>query len=392
MPSAEPTPGELADWAADWAASGSVWLTGRPDGPPLVPPGRGATWIRESLASLGLRMPGLLGERAAYLGLGRSAPWSCGGAFRILAGRDGWLGVSLSRPSDLELVPALVQASPQAEDPWDAVAAWAARTGVVEAEERLRLLGLPGGAVPEQAPRDRPGVVTTVLGARRHASGPAVVVDLTGLWAGPLCAHLLGLGGARVVKVESATRPDGARQGSPEFFELLHAGHEQLRLDLRADVDQLRRLVAEADLVLEASRPRALRQLGLDAEEVVAAGTSWLSITARGRASDAVGFGDDVAASAGLVVRPDGVPIPAGDALADPLAGVAAAVAAHEALASDEARLIDVSMLHVAAETVPDPGARSEPLAAVDRGDGSWWVPTDRGDVRVERPRRRGPS
>ncbi|WP_460794402.1 hypothetical protein [Nocardioides pacificus] len=53
-------------------------------------------------------------------------------------------------------------------------------------------------------------------------------------------------------------------------------------------------------------------------EEVVAAGTSWLSITARGRASDAIGFGDDVAACAGLVVRDGDDLLPVGDASARP--------------------------------------------------------------------------
>jgi hypothetical protein len=46
-----------------------------------------------------------------------------------------------------------------------------------------------------------------------------------------------------------------------------------------------------------------------------------------------VGFGDDVAASAGLVVADGGDLLPVGDALADPLAGTAAAVAAMGALA-----------------------------------------------------------
>jgi len=32
-----------------------------------------------------------------------------------------------------------------------------------------------------------------------------VVVDLSALWAGPLCANVLGLAGARVIKVESRT-------------------------------------------------------------------------------------------------------------------------------------------------------------------------------------------
>jgi len=385
MPSSERGPDECADWAA----SGAVWLTGRPDGPPLVPPGRAATLVRENLADLGLSIPGLLGERAAYAGLRRRAPWSCGGAFRILPTLDGWLGVSLSRQSDVELVPALVEAR-AGRDPWETVAAWAAGTQGAAAEERLRLLGLPGGLVPDSPPRDRPGITTTVLGARRIRDAP-LVIDLTSMWAGPLCAHLLGLGGARVIKVESAGRPDGARSGTPGFFSLLHAGHQQVTLDFRTEVPRLRELMASADLVLESSRPRALRQLGILAEDVVARGTSWLSITAGGRDSDAVGFGDDVAAGGGLVVcLEDGQPAPAGDALADPIAGVMAAVAARRTLASEDACLVDVSMRHVVAETIDAHGTAEPPLTAVPGPDDSWWLDPGAGRVRVEPPRRRG--
>ncbi|RHW28604.1 hypothetical protein D0Z08_01710 [Nocardioides immobilis] len=378
----------------DWAASGAWWLTGRAEGPPRLPPGRAASVVRKSLASLGARVPEipqLLSERAAYTGFGRNAPWSCGGAFRILPTKDGWLGISLARLSDLELVPALIEA-PVARDAWPAVTTWAASITAVEAEARLGLLGLPGGAVPTEAPRDRAGVVATALGARRVNQTP-LVVDLTSLWAGPLCAQLLGLQGARVIKVESTQRPDGARLGPPAFFEMLHAGHEQVVLDFATEIDQLRALIGSADLVLEASRPRAMRQLGILAEEAVARGTSWLSITARGRASDTVGFGDDVAASAGLVIHESGSPSPAGDAIADPLSGVAAAVAATAALASEDARLIDVSMQHVAAETlVPshDGSAADEDWGdRVVSRDGEWWVDTGHAVVLIERPRPR---
>jgi crotonobetainyl-CoA:carnitine CoA-transferase CaiB-like acyl-CoA transferase len=188
-----------------------------------------------------------------------------------------------------------------------------------------------------------------------------------------------------VTKVESSRRPDGARGGPAAFFELLHAGHQQLTLDFDHDRHRLADLVMAADLVLEASRPRALRQLGLIAEDVVAAGTSWLSITAHGRDSDAVGFGDDVAARAGLVVHDGGRPMPAGDAIADPLTGLAAATAATEALASPEAQLIDVSMLHVTAATLGQPTPAHQLQL---RADG-WWVECDAGAARVEEPRPR---
>jgi crotonobetainyl-CoA:carnitine CoA-transferase CaiB-like acyl-CoA transferase len=264
------------------------------------------------------------------------------------------------------------------------VATWLARTDTEAAEHRLHLLGLAGGAVRAGiAEGRRPGVLTTTLGTRRPAAAP-LVVDFTSLWAGPLCAHVLGRRGARVVKVESATRPDAARIGTPAYFDLLHAGHQLLTLDFSADSDVLRDLVATADLVLEASRPRALHQLGIHAEELVAAGTSWLSITARGRDSNTIGFGDDVAASAGAVVSDGDDLLPAGDALADPLSGVAAAAAAVDALGSEEARLIDVSMLDVVAQTV-----RPLPAHEVVRRGEEWWVETDAGPARVREPWRR---
>lgn len=364
---------------ADWAASGAMALTGRRGGAPLVGPGRAASAVHEAVGHLDLDLPGLLGERAAYAGLRRNAPWSCGGAMRIVPTSDGHLALSLPRDSDLDLVPALVENV--VEGPWAAVTAWARETPTNQAAERVELLGLAGGAVPTD-PVLGDAVSTTVLGSREIAESP-LVVDLTSLWAGPLCANLLGLNGARIVKVESTTRPDGARKGPPAFFDLLHAGHDQVSFDFGRpeELEQLLELIAGADLVLEASRPRALRQLGIEAEAVVRGGTSWLSITARGRSSDAIGFGDDVAACAGLVVRDGDDLLPVGDALADPLAGVTAAAAGFDALGSTQARLIDVSMLHVAAATVgPVPDHET---SCVDR---TWWVEGDDGRFQVADP------
>jgi crotonobetainyl-CoA:carnitine CoA-transferase CaiB-like acyl-CoA transferase len=190
-----------------------------------------------------------------------------------------------------------------------------------------------------------------------------LVADFSALWAGPLCASLLGLAGARVVKVETPTRPDGARRGDPGFYRLLHAGHRSVVLDptTAAGRRALERLVGAADVVVEASRPRALAAWGLDAAAAVAGGTTWISITAAGRASGRVGFGDDVAASAGLVADDDGAPLFCGDALADPLTGLTAAVLATTAPAGGSGVLWDVSMADVVARTLD--GTPSRPAA-----------------------------
>ncbi len=383
------------DAATAWARSGAMWLSGRADGPPILAPGDPAGLVERRLADLvratalrtgreparadGTPDARLLGERAALAGLSRRGPLSAGGAFRAVSTADGWLGLSLARDDDVAMVPALVEGP--VTEPWDAVAAWARGRTADEAFERARLLGLPAAVWPP-APAVRPAVRLTPGGRRALAERP-LVVDLTSLWAGPLCAHLLGLAGCRVVKVESTRRLDGARRGSPAFYDLLHAGHHSVALDLTEPADQRRLadLLRRADLVLEASRPRALAGMGIDAEEYVAHGTSWLSITARGRESDTVGFGDDVAVAAGLAVVDGDELLPVGDALADPLTGVAAAAAAAEAMLADHASLLDVSMLDVAREAVgPAPEAEVRRI-----GDG-WWVETAAGRVAVEAP------
>jgi crotonobetainyl-CoA:carnitine CoA-transferase CaiB-like acyl-CoA transferase len=370
----------------DWAHSGAMALTGAKDGPPLMAPGAPASAVRGALLVLELlsrargadvgALPGveLLGERAATSGWSRRAPESVGGASRVLRAADGWVGLTLARPEDVESVPPLVQGSSE-DDPWAAVAAWAVTQTAADAADRAQLLGIPAAPVPDHPRVTRPPVVC-LAGRTRTPRAVPVVVDLTSLWAGPLCAHLLGLTGARVIKVESTGRPDGARRGPPLFYDLLHAHHESVALDFTnaEDLLTLRSLVESADVVLEASRPRALRQLGVDAQQVATGGATWASITAYGRTgpwSNWVGFGDDVAASAGLVAEGEqGEPVPCGDALADPLAGAHAAAAVAAALLGGGGFLLDVSMRDVAAAAAVLPGRTSHASWV----DGRWVV------------------
>lgn len=386
------------DEGALWAGSGAMALTGRADGPPLMATGRPASAVARALQAFDLATSGrwgstaelpdvrLLGERGSIAGLRRRGPDSCGGAFRILPSLDGHLGLTLARREDLELVPALVEAS--ADEPWSAVRMWAQRTTTDAAVARCRLLGLPAARVPAtpEAARCAAGrspVRSSAGGARRRPERPRVI-DLSSLWAGPLCAHLLGLRGAEVIKVESLARPDGARRGPSRFFDLLHHGHLSVTIDHRSpsQVEALRDLIASADLVLDSSRASALVGWGIVAEEVVEQGVHWLSITARGRASRAVGFGDDVAVGAGLVAWDGRQPVPAGDAIADPLAGVTAARAAAAALNSDRAHLIDVSMHDVAAAAARTRVAEH----LVRRTSDGWIVETESGCHRVAAP------
>ena len=293
-----------------------------------------------------------------------------------MAAVDGWLAVSLPRLDDLDLLPAWLGIDEvHAADgrvPWDAVGIAAPGRLADEAAARAQELGL---AVAVVADDDRLRAGDEQLAARgtldpsvchvrsevggRDTGRPVeglLVVDLSSLWAGPTCARLLTDAGARVVKVESTTRPDGARLGNREFYERLHAGQDErsIAFETAEGRHELRRLLSTADVVIEGSRPRALDRLGIDPAVVVAArpGAVWVSITAYGRTGpwrDRVGFGDDCAAAGGLVTwRADGSPAFVADAVADPLTGMVAAALVARAVRSGGGVVLDVALREVA--------------------------------------------
>lgn len=293
--------------------------------------------------------------RARLADLTSNGRISANGSCRLLAARDGWVAVNLARRTDVDAVPAAVQAAVDLGDPWPAIEAFARPRTAAEVADRFQLLDIPAAVLDDPAVDATAAVVLHRLGDSAEATG-STVVDLSSMWAGPLCAHLLGRGGMRIVKVESLTRPDGARFGDRRFYEWLHAGHELRQVDLRSETGraELRELAATADVVIESSRPRALHHLGIDAAEVVAGrpGMVWVSITGYGRsgvAADRVAFGDDAAVAGGLVARDDdGSPEFCADAVADPMSGLAAAAAAYRSLGEGGGHLIEVAMAAVA--------------------------------------------
>ncbi|MFI6338961.1 CoA transferase [Streptomyces sp. NPDC050535] len=307
------------------------------------------------LTGVPVDLPTALFLRADLAGHPLPGRTSAGGSCHLFATADGWAAVNLARPDDTTAVPALVAllGSPGAE-----LSEAARRATATEVARNAQLLGIPAAAMGS-AREVRAPVHVRNLG-RPLVRSPAGlrVVDLSALWAGPLCARLLGLAGARVVKVESTTRPDGARLGSPAFYRWLHDGHESLVLDFSSGA--LAEVVAGADVVIEASRPRALRRLGVHAERFLTArpGRVWVSVTGYGRDDDRVAFGDDAAVAGGLTgLDASGGPVFLGDALADPVTGLFAAHAAARSLARGGGELLCVSMAACAA-SLADSGVR----------------------------------
>lgn len=392
------------DPVLDWATSGAMALGGWPEGPPVAAPASLATAARGAATALAalapelssLDGPALLGERAALLGLSRRGRVAPGGGCRLLRCADGWIALNLARPDDWELLPAWLGEG-RIDDPWGFAEERLSGLPLDAVVARGRLLGLP--VSPAANPVALPPVPIRVAArGRARTGGTPLVVDLSSLWAGPLCAQLLGHAGGRVIRVESLQRPDGARASDPGFFHLLHAGQESVALDLRGSAGRsaLRRLLQAADVVIEASRPRALAQLGIDAAALVGErpGKVWLSITGHGREEPGaqwVAFGDDAGAAAGLAqvtgcAAGERAPLFCGDAVADPLAGLYGAVAVLAARRLGGGLLLDVALARVAAHALH--AARTGASRTVPDGNG-WRVETAGGSARVASPRAR---
>jgi hypothetical protein len=352
----------------DWGASGLAHLTGLPDGPPDFSRAAVLATAREVAADLGRRIgveldaARLLTGRAAQLGLSRGGRVSAGGATRLLSTMDGWAAITLSRPEDVDDVPAMLEHPIGPDDTWPAVERWAAARSADEVVARARLLDLPA-AVLGEASAGLP--VVRRIGATTSPRPPSdlLVADMSSMWAGPLCAQILAWAGATVVKVESKARPDGTRLGPKAFFDWMNGG----KLSYAADFDDpssLRALLAAADVVITSSRPAALARRGLGPGDVPARdGRVWLRITGHGADSDLgnlVAFGDDAAVSGGLVGRSAEGPVFCADAVADPLTGLHAALVVAESLGRGGGELVDVAMAAVAASYAALPERPSE--------------------------------
>jgi CoA-transferase family III len=323
--------------ALAWRRAGLMEVTGRPAESRLVCPAAlasaadGALLALRALAPEGCRLPSngaqLLGERARLMVLGPGGRVSANGSCRLIDTADTPIALNLARAEDWDLLPALFGC--------DAVTGWAdvTRKAVNFASDDLLDRGIELSLPVARDERIGRTCVFDRIGSEGPPGiGSPVVIDLASLWAGPLSASLLGMMGAEVIKVEGTTRLDGARCGNRDFYDLLNGGKKTITVDFadRGDLDRLSKLLDRADIVIEGSRPRALRRLGIDRDRLVARGCVWVSITAH-EDPDRVGFGDDAAIAAGLaniMARGWGEPLFAGDAIADPLTGLHAALGA----------------------------------------------------------------
>ena len=186
--------------------------------------------------------------------------------------------------------------------------------------------------------------------------------------AGPMAGMMLGDLGADVIKVERTGQGDETRAWGPPFDERNESAYflsvNRNKLSLAADFadqrdrDCIRRLVSEADIVIDNFLPGMLTRHGLHVAELLDANPKlvWCTITGFGAGSRRLGYDFVVQAEAGWMAitgDPAGDPMKSGVALADIIAGKDAVIAILAALVRRDAspasaRRLVVSLAHSA--------------------------------------------
>ncbi|MFE9884663.1 CaiB/BaiF CoA transferase family protein [Streptomyces scopuliridis] len=174
------------------------------------------------------------------------------------------------------------------------------------------------------------------------------VLDLATLFAGPLCATMLGDFGAEVIKVEHPRKPDPSRGHGPSkdgiglWWKLLGRNKKNITLDLSTTGGRevLLKLVAESDVLIENFRPGTLEKWNLGWAELSAANPRLVlaRITGFGQFgpySRRPGFGTLAEAMSGFAAitgQPDGPPTLPPFGLADSIAALSTSYAVMAAL------------------------------------------------------------
>ncbi|MFD7435194.1 CaiB/BaiF CoA transferase family protein [Streptomyces sp. NPDC059861] len=191
------------------------------------------------------------------------------------------------------------------------------------------------------------------------------VLDMATLFAGPLAATLLGDFGAEVIKIEHPRKPDPSRGHGPAkdgiglWWKHLGRNKRTITLDLSKTGGQatLRRLAADADVVIENFRPGTLEKWDLGWPELSAVNPRLIltRVTAFGQFGPYAhrpGFGTLAEAMSGFAAitgEPDAPPTLPPFGLADSIAGLATAYGVMAALAardrSGEGQVVDMAII-----------------------------------------------
>ncbi|GAA5053082.1 CaiB/BaiF CoA-transferase family protein [Erythrobacter westpacificensis] len=203
------------------------------------------------------------------------------------------------------------------------------------------------------------------------------VVELARILAGPWAGQVLADLGAEVIKVESPEgddtrqwgppfidRPDGTKDAA--YFHAANRGKDNLVADFNraGDLNKVKALIAEADVVIENFRVGSLAKFGLDYKSLVAnhPGLVYCSITGFGHDgpyAGRAGYDFIIQGMSGIMDLtgfPDGAPTKIGVAYADIMTGLYAVIGIQAALRQREAtgrgQLVDMALFDVMVGTL----------------------------------------
>ncbi|RKP46201.1 CoA transferase [Pararobbsia silviterrae] len=252
----------------------------------------GAAVAELLLAATGELPPVRVDQRLTSLWFGvslRPQGWKLPPIWDVVAGnyraRDRWIRLHTNAPHHREAALAVLGCAADAESVAQAVSRWdagALETAIVERGgcaammySRKEWAEHPQGRSVATEPllhlRDATYATQGATGIAAHAWRPAKdrplrgirVLDLTRILAGPVATRFLAGLGAEVLRID----PYGWEEPNTVPDVVLGKRCARLNLKERADLDTLKRLLREADIVVHGYRADALAHLGFDAEQ-----------------------------------------------------------------------------------------------------------------------------
>ena len=191
------------------------------------------------------------------------------------------------------------------------------------------------------------------------------VIELAHIMAGPVCGLMLADLGADVIKVEKAAGGDDSRRfvppdinGEPAAFLMMNRNKRGIALDLKSEEGKqvLKRLVKDADVLIENYRRGTMERLGLGYEELkkINPGLIYCEISGFGRTGpykDRAGFDLIAQGMSGLMDitgEADRGPVKVGAPVSDTTAGILGAMGCLAAYAhkqkTGEGQRVDTSL------------------------------------------------
>ena len=191
------------------------------------------------------------------------------------------------------------------------------------------------------------------------------VLDFSNNVAGPCCASLLADMGAEVIKIERPVAGDDSRgimprvEGQSLTFIWTNRGKKSVELDLHDPeaVELIKRMIMDADIIVESFKPGQMKKFGLDYETVHAMKPSlvYCSISACGQTgayASKPGFDIIAQGMSGLMDLagdPDGDPVKQGVTIGDYVGSLnaygAIVTALYHSRATGKGQLVDISLL-----------------------------------------------